>query len=131
MPSENQVGPTTVHFKFEELKVYQKALDLFDSSCRITRTMVKREDAYLKDQFRRAALSICLNLAEGCGGTKAESVRYWTIASRSLRECVAIAEVLSRQGFITGDDRLAMRRQCEEISRMIHALIKSLKMLPK
>ena len=120
-----------VHFKFEELKVYQKGLDFFDTVCRITRPMVKREDAYLKDQFRRASLSICLNLAEGSGGTKAESARYWSISSRSLRECVALIEVLCRQGFIDSEMRLAMRSHCEELSRMIHALIRSLKTLGK
>jgi four helix bundle protein len=114
-------------FKFEELKVYQHSLDFIDKVREVTRGFQTREDYYLRDQFHRAALSICLNIAEGSGGTKAECARYLSIAARSVRECVAIAEVLSRQKKINAGDRLAIRDQCTGIVRMIYGLSRSLK----
>ena len=48
----------------------------------------------LKDQLRRAAASIALNLAEGSGrASKKEQKRFFTIAFGSLRECQAVLDL--------------------------------------
>ena len=49
---------------------------------------------YLKDQLRRAASSIALNLAEGAGrfGQK-DQKRFFQIAFASLRECQAVLDI--------------------------------------
>ncbi|MGE5808171.1 MAG: four helix bundle protein [Nitrospirota bacterium] len=72
-------------FDFEKLIVYQKALDYVDVVYTITKTFPKQEMFSLTDQFRRAATSICLNIAEGSGGTKSEFNQYLKIARRSTR----------------------------------------------
>ena len=49
---------------------------------------------YLKDQFRRAASSIALNLAEGSGRFgKKDQKRFFQIALASLRECQAVLDI--------------------------------------
>ena len=51
---------------------------------------------YLKDQLRRAALSIALNLSEGTGkSSRADRLRFWEIAMGSIRESQALLEVES------------------------------------
>ena len=52
-------------FDFENLEVYQKALNFTDEVFSVTLNFRKEIQYSLGDQFRRATLSICNNLAEG------------------------------------------------------------------
>lgn len=53
-------------FMFENLQVYQKAVDLADGVATLTEGF-PRGYYFLVDQLNRAALSIATNLAEGNG----------------------------------------------------------------
>jgi hypothetical protein len=53
-------------FLFENLLVYQKALDFADEVCQFT-SRFDRGFGFLADQLNRASLSISTNLAEGNG----------------------------------------------------------------
>jgi four helix bundle protein len=114
-------------FDFENLKVYQRALEYVDFVYKITKNFPKTEVFSLTDQFKRASISICLNIAEGSGGSKEEFNRFLKIARRSIRECIAITEITHRQKFI--DDKIKQRSRdfCLELSKMINGLMKSLK----
>ena len=114
-------------FDFEKLKVYQKALEYVDFVYEMTKDFPKTELFALTDQFKRASISICLNIAEGSGGTKVEFHRFLKIARRSVRECIAITEIGFRQEFISDKVKRQSRSFCLELSKMIHGLIKSLK----
>ncbi len=61
-----------IKFKFEDLKVYQKALDFIDITYQLTNHFPKNEDYALSSQFRRASISIALNIVEGSGNTNAQ-----------------------------------------------------------
>ena len=114
-------------FDFENLKVYQKVLEFVDFVYRITRNFPKTEVFSLTDQFKRASISICLNIAEGSGGSKPEFNQFLKIARRSIRECIAIVEISFKQGFISREIKEEARSLCSELSKMITGLIKSLK----
>ena len=114
-------------FDFENLKVYQKALEYVDFVYGVTKDFPKEEIFSLTDQFRRASISICLNVAEGSGGSKTEFNRFLKIARRSVRECVAITEISCRQKFIGDRPKQQSRSFCLGFSKMINGLIKSLK----
>lgn len=58
-----------IKFKFEDLQVYQKALDFVDIAYNITKKFPEIERYGLTSQFIRAAVSIALNIAEGSGDT--------------------------------------------------------------
>jgi four helix bundle protein len=113
-------------FDFENLKVYQKALEYVDFVYKITKTFPKEEMFSLTDQFRRAATSICLNIAEGSGGSKTEFKHYLKISRRSARECVAITEIAYRQTYVRSEQRSQSRSHCIELSKMLNGLMKSL-----
>lgn len=53
------------HFKFEDLQVYQKAMDFGEVANELALNFPKHELYALSSQFRRAADSIALNISEG------------------------------------------------------------------
>ncbi len=53
------------HFKFEDLKVYQKAMDFGELVDAMVRNFPNHELYALSSQFRRAADSVALNIAGG------------------------------------------------------------------
>lgn len=114
-------------FNFEDLKVYQKALEYVAFVYKITSKFPKTEIYSLGDQFRRASVSICLNIAEGSGGSKAEFNQFLKISRRSVRECIAVTEISYKQQFIAAEEIKQSRDFCFELSRMLNGLMKSLK----
>jgi four helix bundle protein len=76
-------------FKFEKLKVWEKAVDLSGEVAVLVRTFPKEERYVLATQMQRASDSISLNIAEGSTGqTDAEFKRFLGIALRSGLEVV-------------------------------------------
>ena len=113
-------------FMFENLEVYQRAVDLADRIITHTKD-APRGFGFLTDQLNRAALSISANLAEGNGRfTKPDRKHFFGIARGSIQECVPLLELARRHGIIPSDDHDATRRELEEIARMISGLIKGL-----
>lgn len=114
-------------FKFEDLKVYQKALDYVDEVYDLTKKFPKDERYGLTTQFIRAAVSISLNIAEGAGDTNAQFNRYLQIAWDSAKECVVCSTIARRQKIITEKEDIDMRVKLAELSKMIVSLQKYLK----
>lgn len=114
-----------VAFDFEKLRVYQAALEYIDFVFAVTNAILKPGTFSLTDHFRRASVSICLNIAEGSGATKPEFARFLKISRRSIRECVAVTEILYRQKLINLEARSQSRNFCSDLSKMINGLMKS------
>jgi four helix bundle protein len=113
-------------FMFENLEVYQKAVDFADEVAALTERFTHGY-GYLADQLNRAALSIPANLAEGNGRfTKADRKHYFTIARGSTHECVPILEVARRRGLVQEPLALALKERLEVIAKMISGLINGL-----
>jgi four helix bundle protein len=113
-------------FMFENLQVYQKAVDFADTIASNTETF-PRGYYFLVDQLNRAALSIATNLAEGNGRfTKPDRKNFFTIARGSVQECVPILEIARRRGFINDGDHANLKSDLDEMARMISGLISGL-----
>ncbi|MCL5770288.1 MAG: four helix bundle protein [Planctomycetes bacterium] len=88
-------------FMFENLQVYQKAVDFADQVA-ATAEAFPRGYYFLVDQVNRAALSIAANIAEGNGRfTIPDRKNFFMIARGSVQECVALMEIASRRKLIT------------------------------
>jgi len=113
-------------FMFENLDVYRRAVDLADRVITVTKD-APRGFGFLTDQLNRAVLSISTNLAEGNGRfTKPDRRNFFTIARGSTQECVPLIDIARRHDIISPDDHDAMRRELEEIAKMISGLINGL-----
>ncbi|WP_379093782.1 four helix bundle protein [Pedobacter sp. UC225_65] len=114
-------------FKFENLRVWQKSIDLADQVDKLTKTFPKEEIYVLTSQMKRAADSISLNIAEGSTGqSNPEFKRFLNYALRSDIEVVNCLHLASRRGYISKEIFDKYYSNCEEILAMISALIKTL-----
>jgi four helix bundle protein len=87
-----------------KLEVYKVSKEFVNECYKITRAFPNEEKFAMVQQIRRAALSVHLNIAEGCSRrTTAERLRFLEIARSSLVEVDAALEIAYKQSFITLD----------------------------
>lgn len=113
-------------FSFEKLEVYRKAIEFTDIVFKETLKFKKEVQYSLGDQFRRAALSICNNLAEGSDKQTIKSKRqFYGYASDSARECIPMITLSKMQAQIIEESAENLREQCIYICNMLSNLIRS------
>jgi four helix bundle protein len=115
------------HFKFEDLQVYQKAIDFGEFVNDQVNQFPKHEIYKLSSQFIRAADSIAFNIAEGSGSTDVNFNRYLKMAWDSSHECVAASTKARLRGYITFETDEENRKRLTEIAKMISSLRRHLK----
>ncbi len=92
------------HFKFENLKIWQKAMDFGEMIFDESRNFPKEETYNLISQARRAADSIALNIAEGSiSRSNPEFIKFINYAVRSLAEVVTCLHKAKRRNYITSE----------------------------
>jgi four helix bundle protein len=115
----------TKMFDFEKLEVYKKAKDLNKEILKYLRDN-KQIDSYLRDQLKRASISIVINIAEGSGKfSKADKKNFYTISRGSVYECASLLELLLDESYIEKEKHDYFKNNYEIISRMLYKLIES------
>ena len=113
---------------YQDLIVWQKAMDLTQEIYRLTRKLPKEELFSLSDQMRRAAVSIPSNIAEGQDrNTAKEFLNFLAIARGSRAELETQLQICVRVGYLADTDILEARQLLVEIGKMLSALISKLK----
>ena len=115
-----------MEFNFEELKVYQKALDFVDEIYKLTKNFPKDELYGLTSQVRRASTSIALNISEGSGKSNKEFARFVIIARGSVFECFTILKISLNLKVIDQKQFLTLKNKLIELSKMLISLKNSL-----
>lgn len=113
-------------FRFEELNIYNNALDLASWVYNITMKWPRNEMFGMTDQIRRAVVSISLNIAEGSSRGEKDFGHFLDIARGSCYECVAIGKIALNNKILNQADYSQLYTKCEALSKMISALKKSL-----
>ena len=104
---------------YERLDVYRVSIEVLAAAHKITSALPKGH-APLADQFRRAAISVPLNIAEGTARpTDADAARHYGIARGSALECGAILDALKALGLVTPSLALATRSQIVRVVQML------------
>jgi len=113
-------------FRFEQLKVWHKAVELYDMVDALADRFPAKVRFGLADQFRRAALSVSSNIAEGSGRETPKEFRHFlSVAKGSAFEVVSIAFICRRRGLISDQQHEDLYSRAEEISKMLTALKRS------
>jgi four helix bundle protein len=113
---------------YRELIVWQKSLQLTVTIYKLTRTFPAEEKFGIISQMRRAASSIPANIAEGqARNTTGEFRQSLGVARGSLAELETFVMLSAELGFLSPPDSENLLRSCEEISKMLTSLLKSLK----
>jgi four helix bundle protein len=83
-------------------------------------------DSYIRDQLRRASISIVINIAEGSGKfSKADKRNFYTIARGPVYECVSLFELLVEENVINKKQFENFYLKYEILSKMLLGLINS------
>lgn len=109
---------------FRELSVWKKAKDLAVAIYKVTNNGELAKDYSLKDQIRRAAISIPSNIAEGNDReSEKEFIRFLYIAKGSLAELQTQLIITYEIGFLNEEYFYSLEAKCTEVSRMLDGLI--------
>jgi four helix bundle protein len=113
--------------KFQDLIVYQKAIKFGSQIRRTTKTFPNDELYVLSAQFKRAADSIILNIAEGAGNSsKREFSKFLDYSIRSCFECIGCADIAIANKFIDDKSYTSITGSANELIAMLYGLQKSL-----
>ena len=113
--------------QFEDLVAWQKARELTKQIYSLTNQGPFSKDFGLRDQIRRASVSIMSNLAEGFGrGGRSEFHQFVVIAKGSCAEVRSQLYVALDVGYITQEQFDQISALATEVSRIVGGLRSSL-----
>lgn len=109
--------------RFEDLIAWQRARRLTSDIYRISRDADFARDFGLRDQIRRAAVSVMSNIAEGFERNRqGEFHQFLSIAKASCGELRAQLYVAFDVGYLDQISFDRLQSQAEEVSRIISGL---------
>lgn len=112
---------------FEDLLVWQKAIELVKGVYEVTRNGSLSRDFGLRDQLQRAAVSIPTNIAEGFErGSRKEYVRFLYVAKGSAGEVRSLLRVAQELDYLAAVQHDQLQSQVLTVSRFLANQIKSL-----
>lgn len=112
---------------FQNILAWQKAYDFVLDVYKYTKLFPESEKYGLMSQFRRAAVSIIANIAEGYKKMgKADKLRFMNISQGSLEECRCYV-ILSRDlGYIDNEVYNILYSKIEEASKLLNGYCKAM-----
>jgi four helix bundle protein len=114
--------------RFEEMDVWQAARSLIRSIYSISSSRLFSRDFGLRDQIRRASVSIASNIAEGFESQSNPSFcRFLASARGSAAEVRAQLYLALDLGYISNEDFTRLVSTCESVSRQLTGFIRYLR----
>ena len=124
---ENEQEKPTTFFRFEDLRIYHKALEYINWAYSVAKN--SKDDPYVRFFFERfisSANGIALNIAEGSSRNKSQFVYYLKMAKSSVRECVVLSTTAQDRMLFSKEVYEDSKNHLMEMTKMIGALIGSL-----
>ena len=112
---------------YRELIAWQKAMDLMLAVYGATNRFPPNEQFGLTNQVRRATVSIPSNIPEGQGrSTTKDFIHFLYVARGSLQEVETQITIAQRLDYFEDDGHTPLLARCQELSRILNGLIRSL-----
>ena len=109
---------------FRELNIWKEGKNLAVEIYKLTSTGDFNKDYGLKDQIRRATVSISSNIAEGDERkSNKESIRFLYIANGSIAEVITQLYIANEIGYIDKEKFNLVISRLETLSKQIKSLI--------
>ena len=112
---------------FEDLVVWQRAMDLMEQCYAFTRRFPREERWALSSQLQRASLSVASNIAEGNGRRhRGEYLHHLSIAKGSLNETHTLLLAAARLRYVHRDNVQPTLDAAALLGRQLMALTRAL-----
>lgn len=116
---------------FKDLVVWRRAVETSLAIYKLTASFPESERFGLTNQMRRASVSIASNIAEGYGrSTRGEYVLFLGHARGSDCELQTQLIIAEKLGLGSAQLRTSAAELCDEVSRMLVAIMNKLKNKP-
>ncbi len=114
---------------YKRLRVTRTAREVIRATYHFTRTLPKDEVYVLNSQMRRSAISVGLNLAEGCSRSSTrELIRFIQVAAGSAMELDVALLVTEDLGMGMAQRRVEVIDHLRILQRELFALIRALRL---
>lgn len=111
---------------YSKLEVWQLAKDLAVEIYRHTNEGALAKDFEMRNQIRRAVVSIPSNIAGGDeSGSAQNSIRYFNIAKGSSAELRTQLLIVSEIGYLSKESYAELNKKCSAISQKLERLIQA------
>ena len=112
--------------KFEEIEAWKKGRELTKSIYRVSSKDSFSKDWTLRDQIRRAAISVRLNTAEGCSRkSQNERNRYFEIARGSVIEIDSAIGIAFKLEYVILEELQPLGDSIMKTFKLLSGMIKS------
>ena len=121
-------GESKMTFAFEDLQVYQRALDFAVNVITVIDEIdAPRKHYKLIEQIEASSTSVASNISEGKGRySKKEFKQYLYIARGSLYETVTRLQIFRKLKWLNEVSFRSLYLEAEEINKMLSGLINSI-----
>ena len=114
--------------RIEDIEAWQKARGLTNDVYRLTLAGEFARDFPLRDQIRRACISVMSNIAEGFERNgRGEFLQFLSVAKGSVGEVKAQLYIAFDQGYVDKETFEGLIAVCNQVGRMIGGLIEYLR----
>jgi four helix bundle protein len=117
-----------VKFRFQDLEIWKKSIEISDGIFDISDTLEKRHLYRFAEQLRGSCLSVSNNIAEGSGSiSRKEFVQFLNFSRRSIFETANIIIILNKRKIINEDICNKLLTDIDCLSRQVTNFQKTLK----
>jgi len=126
---EKTLSSQPYQLSYKDLIVWQKSIEFASQVIDLAENLASNRKHYrLVEQLEAAATSIPMNIAEGKGRHSTKELKHFLMIARgSLYETMTLLEIFLRKTWISDNDYQQLNLQAIEISKLITAFHRNLR----